>query len=74
MRALQTLPGSAEDIVPMAEEERRILQRALELTGGNVTEAAVRLRIGRATLYRRIREYGLDRGSSPDPSTRDRRA
>ena len=74
LRAVEALPTTAEDILPMAEEERRILQRALELTAGNVTEAAVRLRIGRATLYRRIREYGLDRGSSSDPSARDRRA
>ena len=52
-------PASAEDIVPFEEEERRIIRRALELTGWNVREAAERLGIGRATIYRKIERYAL---------------
>ena len=46
-------------IATLASEERRILARALEITRGNVTEAAKCLAIGRATLYRKIQAYGL---------------
>ena len=60
---------SADDIRPLADEERRIVLRALELTGWNVQEAARRLRVGRATLYRRIQAYGLTR---PPGSARTR--
>ena len=53
------LPGEGYDIVPFEEEERRIILRALELTRWNVQEAAARLGIGRATIYRKIERYGL---------------
>ena len=52
---------SADDIVPFAEEFKKILERALHLTGWNVQEAARRLGIGRATLYRKIQEFDLKR-------------
>ena len=53
-------PGArAEDIIPLEEEEKRIIRRALELTGWNVREAAERLEIGRATIYRKIERYAL---------------
>jgi len=47
------------DILPFEEEEKRILSRALEATEGNVSRAAELLRIGRATLYRKIHQYDL---------------
>ena len=49
----------AADIVPFEEEERRIIQRALELTNWNVQEASRRLNLGRATVYRKIERYRL---------------
>lgn len=52
-------PSRPEDIVPLEEEERRIILRALELTRWNVQEASRRLGIGRATIYRKIERYGL---------------
>ncbi|MHC4377021.1 MAG: sigma-54-dependent transcriptional regulator [Planctomycetota bacterium] len=55
------LAQTAEDIAPFAEEFKRILERALRLTGWNVQEAARRLGIGRATLYRKIQEFDLKR-------------
>ena len=39
--------------------ERKLIKQALERTGGNVPEAARLLGIGRATLYRKVDEYGL---------------
>ncbi len=52
-----------EDVVPLADIERQVIERALELTGWSVQEAAKRLGIGRATLYRRIEQYGLKQSS-----------
>ena len=52
---------SREAIVPLEEEERRIIRRALELTNWNIQEASRRLQIGRATIYRKIERYGLMR-------------
>jgi len=41
--------------------ERKLIQEALTRTGGNVPEAAKLLGVGRATLYRKIEEYGIQR-------------
>jgi len=48
-----------EDILSMETEEKRLLARALKATRGNVRRAAQLLRIGRATLYRKIQVYKL---------------
>jgi len=48
-----------EDILPLDAEEKRLLARALRATKGNVRRAAQLLRIGRATLYRKIQVYDL---------------
>jgi len=52
-------PVREEDILPMETEEKRLLARALKATRGNVRRAAQLLRIGRATLYRKIQVYKL---------------
>jgi sigma-54 dependent transcriptional regulator, acetoin dehydrogenase operon transcriptional activator AcoR len=44
----------------LEQVERAAIVRALVESGGNRTEAAAELGIGRATLYRRIRAYELD--------------
>jgi transcriptional regulator with PAS, ATPase and Fis domain len=43
-----------DDIPKMANLETLMIQRAVELSGGNLTKAAKRLGISRATIYRRI--------------------
>ncbi len=48
-----------EDIVPLAELEKRIIRQALEITGWNVQETASRLGLGRATVYRKMDRFGL---------------
>ena len=50
---VQTLQ-SPDDIPPMEEVEARIIERAVELCGGNLVQAARKLGISRATIYRRI--------------------
>jgi len=41
--------------------ERKLIQQALKRTEGSVPEAARLLGLGRATLYRKIEEYGIER-------------
>jgi transcriptional regulator of acetoin/glycerol metabolism len=53
---------SLDDAVDaFAEAERGVLCRALAETDGNVTAAAERLGISRATLHRKLKKMGLDR-------------
>lgn len=52
-------PVTEEDILPLETEEKRLLARALRATKGNVRRASQLLRIGRATLYRKIQVYQL---------------
>ncbi|MEX0303105.1 MAG: sigma-54-dependent Fis family transcriptional regulator [Leisingera sp.] len=42
--------------------EARAIQKAIDQEDGNLTKAAISLGISRPTLYRKIRQYGLDRG------------
>ncbi len=49
------------EIVPLEKLERTAIERALRTTGGHVAKAAKLLGLGRATLYRRLTTYGLDK-------------
>ena len=44
----------------LEEIERDLIQHAIEVYAGHMTEIAKRLGIGRSTLYRKLREQGLD--------------
>ena len=44
---------------PLDEIEKDYILAALELNGGNQTRTAAQLRIGAATLYRKLKGYGL---------------
>ena len=46
-------------VTPLADVERRAILNALEYTKGDRTVAAAMLGIGRTTLYRKLKEYGL---------------
>jgi transcriptional regulator with PAS, ATPase and Fis domain len=52
-------------VQPLSEVEREYILAVLEVNGGNQTRTAEQLRIGSATLYRKLRKYGLV-GQSPD--------
>ncbi|WP_420455312.1 sigma-54-dependent transcriptional regulator [Rubrivirga sp.] len=49
-------------IVPLEELKRRAVERAHALHEGNVERAASDLGIGRATMYRLLKKYGLGEG------------
>jgi len=51
--------SSGEDILPLEEIEKKALSQSLSLTGGNVSEAARKLQIGRTTFYRKASKYGI---------------
>ncbi len=53
-----TLP--LEDL-ELAQVERLLVERALELHDGNVSRAARKLGLSRSALYRRIRQYQIGR-------------
>ena len=52
-------PAGAAGIMPLAEVEKRAILNALEYTKGDRSVAALMLGIGRTTLYRKLKEYGL---------------
>ncbi len=48
-------------VQPLNEIEKEYIIAVLELNGGNQTRTAEQLRIGSATLYRKLKSYGLIR-------------
>ncbi len=47
------------DILPMDKIKEHAIRHALEVTEGNIQEAAQRLNIGRATFYRMLEKYEI---------------
>jgi DNA-binding NtrC family response regulator len=47
---------------PLDEVEKEYILAALEVNGGNQTRTATQLHIGAATLYRKLKSYGLISG------------
>ncbi len=56
-------PAPAPSGATMQEIERAAIMEALTETGWNVAKAARQLKIGRATLYRKMQRYGIARES-----------
>lgn len=52
-------PKPTAPVVTAAESEKRMLQQAILSTNGNLVKAAALLQIGRSTLYRKMRKYGI---------------
>ncbi len=48
-----------QSITPLAEVEKNAILHAIDFTKGDRTVAAAMLGIGRTTLYRKLKEYGL---------------
>jgi transcriptional regulator with PAS, ATPase and Fis domain len=48
-----------QQVLPLAEVEKRAIIRAIDVAKGDRTLAAAMLEIGRTTLYRKLKEYGL---------------
>ena len=50
---------SPEGVIPLAEVEKKAILQAMDYTKGDRTVAAAMLGIGRTTLYRKLKDYGL---------------
>jgi len=61
--ATERLPGN-DELLPLDELERRAIFRALRETGGDKLAAAKLLGIGKTTLYRKLKQYEMQSGSS----------
>jgi two-component system response regulator AtoC len=48
-----------DSIDPFEESVRQVLQRALELTNGDIPETAKRLKLSRSSFYRMVQKYDL---------------
>jgi DNA-binding NtrC family response regulator len=55
---------------PLDQIEKEYIIAALEVNGGNQTHTATQLRIGAATLYRKLKSYGLIGGKRAGRSKR----
>jgi two-component system response regulator HydG len=53
---------------PLEEVEKEYILAVLALNGGNQTHTAEQLRIGAATLYRRLKSYGMIGRKRTDPA------
>lgn len=51
--------ASIDAVIPLMEVEKRAILRAIEVTKGDRSLAADLLGIGRTTLYRKLKSYGL---------------
>ncbi len=52
---------------PLEEIEKDYILAALDLNGGNQTQTAEQLKIGSATLYRKLKSYGMIGSRRPGP-------
>ncbi len=58
--------GSNGEVAALADVERELIVFALAHYGYRMSRVARALGIGRSTLYRKLREYGLDEGLESD--------
>ena len=60
------ITDDAGHLRPLEEIEGQMIKLAIERYDGHMSEVARRLGIGRSTLYRKVRDLGLDPGASED--------
>lgn len=53
-----------EEVLPLEELERRAILNTLRQTGGDKQAAARALGIGKTTLYRKLKQYQIERGDT----------
>ena len=54
------------EVAPLPDLERELIAFALKHYGGRMSKVARALKIGRSTLYRKLRDYGLEDGVESD--------
>ncbi len=59
---------TGREVSSLEQLERRAILRALEESGGDRLRAAKLLGIGKTTIYRKLKEYGLENGPAVPPA------
>lgn len=54
-----TMDASSDSIYPLDEVEKKMIIKAMELYGGNLSKVATALGVSRQALYRRLEKYGM---------------
>jgi two-component system, NtrC family, response regulator AtoC len=49
-----------DNVVPFEKLKEEAIRHALKVSGGNIVEAARKLQLGRATIYRLMEKYGIE--------------
>jgi DNA-binding NtrC family response regulator len=65
-RARQPDDRSLPEVLPLAVQERRAILDAIRNTHGDKLTAARLLGIGKTTLYRKLKEYGISDATQSD--------
>ena len=55
----QSVMFSDDNVIPFEKIKEKSIRHALQVTGGNIVEAARKLQLGRATIYRLMEKYGI---------------
>jgi DNA-binding NtrC family response regulator len=55
-------------VLSLEDMEKEYILSAMELNGGNQTRTAEQLKIGPATLYRKLKSYGMIRARQNEPA------
>jgi len=56
----QSVMFTDDNIIPFEKIKEKSIRHALKVTGGNIVEAARKLQLGRATIYRLMEKYGIE--------------
>lgn len=78
MPVVEASPGLAPGLIsgldekgnvrPLNAVEQEMIEMAISYYGGQMSEVARRLGIGRSTLYRKLKEYGIEAEGEDEPS------
>jgi DNA-binding NtrC family response regulator len=60
----ETAKDASRTVPTISEMERQLILEALHLTSGSVPEAAKQLGLSSATLYRKVKKFGIGRAWS----------
>ncbi len=56
----QSVMFTDDNIIAFEKIKEKSIRHALKVTGGNIVEAARKLQLGRATIYRLMEKYGIE--------------
>lgn len=67
---MYVLHGGVASIRPLAEVEKKTIEEAIEICGGNVSRAAGYLDVNPSTIYRKLKQWQQEEGDDWQPDVR----